>query len=173
MPTPEYIVNLRKKIGHEYLWLSGATAVIRRDEDGKVLLVKRSDNGRWTPVTGIVDPGENPALTCIREAYEEAGVRIEVLELAQVKADPAMRFSNGDRCQFLDHTFLCRWVSGQARVNDEESSQVRWVDVTGPQERSMLSERMLDRIDAALNYDGHCRFDYVSHAPKDGPESSR
>ena len=20
MPTPEYIVNLRKKIGHEYLW---------------------------------------------------------------------------------------------------------------------------------------------------------
>ena len=100
MPTPEYIVNLRKKIGHEYLWLSGATAVIRRDEDGKVLLVKRSDNGRWTPVTGIVDPGENPALTCIREAYEEAGVRIEVLELAQVKADPAMRFSNGTVASF-------------------------------------------------------------------------
>ena len=46
-------------------------------------------------------------------------------------------------------------------------------DVTDPQERSMLSERMLDRIDAALNYDGRCRFDYVSHAPKYGPESSR
>ena len=58
-------------------------------------------------------------------------------------------------------------------MNDEESSQVRWVDVTDPQERSMLSERMFDRIDAALNYDGHCRFDYVFHAPKDGPESSR
>ena len=110
MPTPEYILTLREKIGHDYLWLSGATAVIRRDSDHRVLLVRRSDNGAWTPVTGIVDPGENPALTCLREAHEEAGVEIEVLALAQLKADPAMRFGNGDRCQFLDHTFLCRWV---------------------------------------------------------------
>lgn len=59
-------------------------------------------------------------------------MQIEVLELAQVKADPPMQFGNGDRCQFLDHTFLCRWVSGEAKVNDEESSQVRWVDVSDP-----------------------------------------
>ena len=57
MPTPEYILTLREKIGHDYLWLSGATAVIRRDSDHRVLLVRRSDNGAWTPVTGIVDPG--------------------------------------------------------------------------------------------------------------------
>ena len=150
MPTPEYILTLREKIGHDYLWLSGATAVIRRDSDHRVLLVRRSDNGAWTPVTGIVDPGENPALTC----------------LAQLKADPAMRFSNGDRCQFLDHTFLCRWVAGDARVNDDESTQVRWADMTDPTERAMLSERMLDRIDAALGYDGHCRFGYESVSPK-------
>ena len=55
MPTPEYILTLREKIGHDYLWLSGATAVIRRDSDHRVLLVRRSDNGAWTPVTGIVD----------------------------------------------------------------------------------------------------------------------
>ena len=85
MPTPEYILTLREKIGHDYLWLSGATAVIRRDSDHRVLLVRRSDNGAWTPVTGIVDPGENPALTCLREAHEEAGVEIEVLALAQLK----------------------------------------------------------------------------------------
>ena len=58
----------------------------------------------------------------------------------------------------LDHTFLCRWVSGEAKVNDEESSQVRWVDVSDPAERALLSERMLDRIDAALNYDGPLPF---------------
>ena len=68
MPTPEFITSLRAKIGHEMLWLSGATAVIQRESDGKILLVKRSDNGRWTPITGIVDPGENPALTVVREA---------------------------------------------------------------------------------------------------------
>ena len=37
------------------------------------------------------------------------------------------------------------------------SSQVRWVDVSDPA-GVRCSERMLDRIDAALNYDGHCRF---------------
>lgn len=68
MPTPEFITRLRKHIGTELLWLSGATAVIQREEDGKILLVRRSDNGSWTPVTGIVDPGENPALTVVREA---------------------------------------------------------------------------------------------------------
>ena len=92
-------------------------------------------------------------------------MQIEGLELAQVKADPPMQFGNGDRCQFLDHTFLCRWVSGEAKVNDEESSQVRWVDVSDPAERALLSERMLDRIDAALNYDGHCRFGLESVPP--------
>lgn len=156
MPTPEFISSLRARIGHDLLWLSGATAVIQR-QDGRILLVKRSDTGAWTPVTGIVDPGENPALTCLREAEEEAGVSIEVLALAQVKADPAMTFENGDRCQFLDHTFYCRYLSGQARVNDEESSQVAWVDpVDLP---AYCSERMLDRIDAALNWQQGARFD--------------
>ena len=153
MPTPPYIRKLREQIGSDYLWLSGATAVVYREQDSKVLLVRRSDNGAWTPITGIVDPGESPALTCLREA--------------QVKADPPMQFGNGDRCQFLDHTFLCRWVSGEAKVNDEESSQVRWVDVSDPAERALLSERMLDRIDAALNYDGHCRFGLESVPPEE------
>lgn len=165
MSTPEYIVKLRKKIGRDYLWLSGATAVIRRDDNGQVLLVRRSDTGAWTPITGIVDPGENPALTCLREAREEAGVDIEVLNLAQVKPDPAIRFSNGDRCQFLDHTFLCRWVGGTPRVNDEESTQVRWIDPNDAAQRALLSKRMLDRIDAALDYDGHCRFGFESVPP--------
>lgn len=142
------------------LWLSGATAVIVREEDQKILLVRRSDNGRWTPVTGIVDPGENPALTVVREAYEEAHVKVEALAITQVKADPPQTFTNGDQCQFLDHTFLCRYLSGDARVNDEESSEVRWV---GREELAdLVNERMLDRIDSALNYRGHTRFGFES-----------
>lgn len=158
MPTPEFITSLRAKIDHELLWLSGATAVIQRESDGKILLVRRSDNGAWTPVTGIVDPGENPALTCLREAQEEANVSIEVVALAQVKADPPQTFANGDRCQFLDHTFYCRWLEGEARVNDEESSEVRWVSVE--ELPTYCGERMLDRIDAALHWQEGARFGF-------------
>lgn len=157
MPTPDFITRLRSKIGQDLLWLSGATAVIQRD-NGDILLVRRSDNGRWTPITGIVDPGENPALTCLREAQEEANIHIEVVALAQLKADPPQEFSNGDRCQFLDHTFYCRYISGEARVNDEESSEVRWVPLD--QLPDLCGPRMLDRIDAALHWQDGARFGF-------------
>ena len=31
--------------------------------EGRILLGRRSDNGNWAPITGIVDPGEEPAAT--------------------------------------------------------------------------------------------------------------
>ena len=54
MPTPDFIVELRKKIGHDELWLPGVTAIVIRDvPEGapiwavpEVLLVKRADDGR-------------------------------------------------------------------------------------------------------------------------------
>ena len=54
MPIPEFIVELRELVGHRELWLPGVTAVVLRDDE--VLLVQRSDNLAWGPVTGIVDP---------------------------------------------------------------------------------------------------------------------
>ena len=77
MPTPPYIRKLRERIGSDYLWLSGATAVVYREQDSKVLLVRRSDNGAWTPITGIVDPGESPALKIGRASCRER-VKISV-----------------------------------------------------------------------------------------------
>jgi 8-oxo-dGTP pyrophosphatase MutT (NUDIX family) len=68
MPIPDFIVDLRRKIGTELLWLPGVTAVVRRDDE--ILLVQRADNLRWTPITGIVDPGEQPATAAVREAKE-------------------------------------------------------------------------------------------------------
>lgn len=80
MPTPEFVQRLRRKIGTDLLWLAGATAVVF---DGQaVLLVKRADNGQWTPVTGIVDPGEHPAQTAAREVLEETGVDCVVEDLS-------------------------------------------------------------------------------------------
>ena len=72
MPVPDFIIELREKVGHSMLWLSGATAVVlRSSNDGEqVLLVRRADDGAWSPVAGIVDPGEDPHVTAIREAAE-------------------------------------------------------------------------------------------------------
>ena len=60
MPTPEFILELRKKVGHDLLWLMGVSGYVE-DEQGRVLLGKRSDTGEWAMVYGINEPGEEPA----------------------------------------------------------------------------------------------------------------
>jgi 8-oxo-dGTP diphosphatase len=72
MPVPEFVARLREHIGHDLLWLSSATAVVL-DDDGRVLLGRRSDTGTWALPGGIVDPAEQPADAAIREVFEETG----------------------------------------------------------------------------------------------------
>lgn len=127
MPTPGFITRLRRDVGHDLLWLIGATAVVL-DADN-VLLVRRSDNGEWTPVTGIVDPGEMPSDTAVREVLEETAVECAVESLVWVNVTGIRVYPNGDRAQYLDHTFRCRYVGGRAQVADDESSEVGWFPI--------------------------------------------
>ena len=149
MPIPPYISELREHIGTRLLWLPGATAYVLREHEGqtRLLLVRRSDNGQWTPVCGMTDPGEEPDVTAVREALEEARVHIEVERLLAVQALATTVYPNGDQVKFLDHAFRCRWVSGEAAVGDEESTEVGWfaLDALPP-----LNDRFLAHLDLAL-----------------------
>ena len=48
------------------------------------LTVRRADDGAWTPVTGIIDPGEEPAIAAVREY---ATVE-DLFQLAQERGEP-------------------------------------------------------------------------------------
>ena len=85
MSTPEFILELRKKVGHDLLWLMGVSGYVD-DEQGRVLLGKRSDTGEWAMVYGINEPGEEPADTVAREVKEETGVDVIVTDLVSVKS---------------------------------------------------------------------------------------
>lgn len=155
MPTPEFILALRERIGHESLWLSGVTAVVRR-ENGDVLLGRRADDGRWTCITGIIDPGEEPAVAAEREALEEAGVVVVAERLAWVHVLEPIAWPNGDRAQFLDLVFSCRYVSGDLAPVDGENSEVGWFALDALPE---MSTSQLERIDAAVSGEGAARFE--------------
>ncbi|MFJ5278760.1 NUDIX hydrolase [Streptomyces parvulus] len=128
MATPDFIRDLRATAGQQLLWLPGVTAVVF-DDQGRVLLGRRSDNGRWSLIGGIPDPGEQPAACAMREVEEETAVRCVVERLVLVQALSPVTYDNGDVCQFMDVTFRCRAVSGEARVNDDESLEVGWFAV--------------------------------------------
>ena len=159
MPTPDFVLALRERVGSMPLWLSGAAAVVVRDVPGRddggqeVLLVERADDGEWTPVTGIIDPGEEPATTAERECLEEACVVARARRLVWVTVGAPVRYANGDVAQYLDLVFRCDWVSGEPRVGDDESTQARWwpVDALPP-----MTEHNAAR---------------VSHAVTDAPEA--
>lgn len=162
---PDFIVEMREMIGHHPLWLPGVTAVITRG-DGHVLLVKRSDNGAWTPVTGIVDPGEEPGITAAREALEETGVVISVDRLAATTVLPEFTFGNGDRAAFLDLTFACTWLSGEAHVADDESTDVRWWPIN---DLPPMPPNMASRIEAGLSGEREARFVGMTQAVEGPP----
>ncbi|MGZ0067673.1 NUDIX hydrolase [Microbacterium arborescens] len=127
MATPDFVLDLREKIGTAPLPLVGVTAVVFRDE--KVLLGKRADNGRWQPVSGIVDPGEEPADAAVRECHEEAGIVVRAERLALVHQIPRIVYANGDQVDYLDLVFRCSWVSGEPHPADGELTEVGFYDL--------------------------------------------
>jgi ADP-ribose pyrophosphatase YjhB (NUDIX family) len=155
VPTPDFVLDLRRKIGTDPLPLVGVTAVVLRDD--RVLLGRRSDNGHLTPVTGIVDPGEEPADAAVRETLEEAGVRCRVERLAWVHQIPRITYSNGDQSDYLDLTFRCRWVSGEPFPVDGEMTEVGWYDLAALP--AFEQDDMRRRIESALTDDDVARFE--------------
>jgi 8-oxo-dGTP pyrophosphatase MutT (NUDIX family) len=153
MPIPEFVVEIRKMIGHHEMWLPGVTAIVTRGDE--ILLVRRADNGAWTPITGIPEPGEEPAAAAAREALEETGVVIRVDRLASTSVFPGVVHANGDRASYLDLTFACAYVSGEAHVGDDESVDVRWFPVDALPE---MEAPMLQRIADVLSGEQAARF---------------
>jgi 8-oxo-dGTP pyrophosphatase MutT (NUDIX family) len=153
MPTPDFVLDLREKIGTDPLWLSGVTAVVVKNDE--VLLVRRSDTGEWTPVTGIIDPGEQPAIAAIREVEEEADVVASVERLVRVSVTNPVVYPNGDRSQYLDLVFRLRYESGTPFPADGENTQAGWfpVDNLPP-----MSEDMVGRVRAALDNRPEAQF---------------
>ncbi|MFJ5234941.1 NUDIX hydrolase [Kitasatospora sp. NPDC088391] len=159
MGIPAFLAELRSVVGTMPLWLSGVSAVVL-DDDGRVLLGRRADNGRWAVIGGILDPGEQPADAVVRECREETGVTVRPEALVQVGVTPMIEYPNGDRSQYLDLVFRCRLVSGEARVNDDESLEVGWF---APDALPELDERAHERIKHALAGTDTAHFELTEH----------
>lgn len=124
VPIPEYVAKLRSHVGHDLLWLPSVSAVVVNDA-GEILLGRRADTGWWSVISGCTEPGEQPATAAVREVYEETGVLVTADRITSVVAHP-LTYPNGDRCAYMNVAFRCTPVGGEARVNDDESTDVAW-----------------------------------------------
>jgi len=159
VPVPDFVLALRRHVGHARLPLTGVCAVVLRTDRGgpEVLYGRRSDNGLWSLPSGIVEPGEQPATTVVREVWEELRVEVETERLALVTSDPDIRYPNDDVCQYVSLTFRCRYVSGEAALGDDETLEFAWRPADDPP--ADLDDVQRRRLAVALTDDPACVFD--------------
>ena len=146
MPIPEYVRILREKVGHDFLILPGVCAIII-NAAGEVMLNRRTDTGKWATIGGTVEPDEQPADAMIREVFEETGVTVAIERIVSVSTAPRATLPNGDVVQYVLTTFRCRPIAGEARVNDDESFEVRYFPID---DLPPLRPEHLQRIKDAL-----------------------
>ena len=125
MPISPFITNLRQKIGHDLLFLMGINAVVLNDQR-EILLVNSKETGLWMPIGGMVEPGEEPADSAVREVFEETGVHAQPQRLIAVYDGPQVTYSNGDLAHYITVVFLCRAISGQPHAHDDENHDARY-----------------------------------------------
>jgi 8-oxo-dGTP pyrophosphatase MutT (NUDIX family) len=88
------------------------------------LWVKRHDVPVWVLPGGGIDEGETPELACVREVFEESGLKVAI-ERKTAQYSPINKWTA------TTHIFLCKWVSGVPN-GSEESVEVGFFDVDHP-----------------------------------------
>ena len=103
--------------------------VIVVNDQGEILLIRRTDNGNWAVPGGGMDLGESITQTAVRETQEETGITCEVTGLVGIYTSPRhviLYTSNGEVRQEFSIVFTARPVSGELRPSSE-SSEPQWV----------------------------------------------
>jgi 8-oxo-dGTP pyrophosphatase MutT (NUDIX family) len=105
-----------------------STAVLPRDDAGRLLLVRLIDTGNWATIGGAVEPDESPRDSAVREAQEEAGISVELGEILGVFGGPDYRvtYPNGDESAYVVTVFDAIVLDGSPRPDGDETSEVGW-----------------------------------------------
>ncbi len=100
------------------------------NDQGEVLLAKRTDNGLWCIPGGHMELGETLAQCCSRELREETGLQAEVVSLVGIYSDTAgsLHYSQGKEWHTVRVSFLCRATGGGLKLSPE-TSDLRYFSV--------------------------------------------
>lgn len=106
-----------------------SVVAIVRDDEGRVLLIHKTDNDLWALPGGGHEIGESITDTVAREVKEETGYDVEVTGLSGTYTNPGhvMAYEDGEVRQQFSIAFTARLLGGSARPSSE-SKRVEWVD---------------------------------------------
>jgi ADP-ribose pyrophosphatase YjhB (NUDIX family) len=124
--------------------LRPSVAAIIPNDDGHVLLQRRSDNGLWGLPGGGVEIGESVSTAIVREVQEETGLTVMIDRLVGVYSDPrfqVVRYADGNVVHYINTLFVCRIVGGTLQTC-EETLDLQFFDPAHLPEGMLLSHRI-------------------------------
>ncbi|MBV8942598.1 MAG: NUDIX domain-containing protein [Chloroflexi bacterium] len=114
------------------------TAIVTND-DGDLLMQKRTDNDLWGLPGGAMNIGESIGQAVTREVLEETALQIQPTGIVGIYSDPGhiIAYADGEVRQEFSICFTARIVGGQLTVGDTESTEVRFVKRSEIEQLSM------------------------------------
>jgi 8-oxo-dGTP pyrophosphatase MutT (NUDIX family) len=139
-----------ERIGKQAILKVGCAAVIFDPNRQKVLLTRRTDNGRWCLPGGGMDAGESAAEGCAREVWEETGLIVAIDKLIGVYTSPhrITEYIDGNRFQFVSFCFEASVIGGELGLSNE-TTEVGYFS-PGEIETIDLMENHVERISDAF-----------------------
>jgi ADP-ribose pyrophosphatase YjhB (NUDIX family) len=98
----------------------GCSAAIL-DENGRILLTRRTDNGQWCLPGGRMESGESAAEACEREVFEETGLNVRVKRLVGVYSHPdqLVVYPDGNKAHVVALHFEADIIGGELGLSNE------------------------------------------------------
>ena len=108
---------------------AGGVAFRCQDSEPEIAIVLMKPKLRWQLPKGIVDPGESPEATALREVREEAGIETELLHLIETIEYWYRSTKYGKPLRFhkFVHLYLMEYKAGDVSNHDHEVEEARWV----------------------------------------------
>ena len=125
MEDQSYIAYIRSMVGNNRIILN-ATAVVIVDEENRILLQKRADNGLWGLPGGLLELDETIAECAIREVKEETNLDITLTKFIGVFVNPNMTWREKDKAQVFAFGFVGNVIGGTLEMNDGESLALQY-----------------------------------------------
>lgn len=116
------------------------------DENDRVLVIRRDDNGHWEAPGGVLELGESFEAGVQREVLEETGLKISVERLTGVYKN----LTHG----IVALVYRCRPDSGDSHPT-EEAREVRWM--TKDQVEAVMTPAFAIRVLDAFDDRPHSR----------------
>ncbi|MEQ0560333.1 NUDIX domain-containing protein [Amycolatopsis sp. NEAU-NG30] len=105
-----------------------AVSAFIQDDEGRILMIRRTDNDLYSIPGGQMELGETLAQAAVREVREETGIECEITGVIGLYSDPkhVIAYDDGEVRQEFSICFRAM-ATGGALKTSSESSEVLWV----------------------------------------------